>query len=66
MNCFLIVRVFLSQAAELAQFIQTKRDLGCRANYVELIEEGINTHSYAATEFWKILGGQISYQCKAN
>ncbi|CDQ56493.1 unnamed protein product [Oncorhynchus mykiss] len=62
MNCFLIVRVFLSQAAELAQFIQTKRDLGCRANYVELIEEGINTHSYAAKEFWKILGGQISYQ----
>uniref|UniRef100_A0A8C7KCJ7 Supervillin a n=1 Tax=Oncorhynchus kisutch TaxID=8019 RepID=A0A8C7KCJ7_ONCKI len=51
-----------AKAAELAQFIQTKRDLGCRANYVELIEEGINTHSYAAKEFWKILGGQISYQ----
>lgn len=56
--------VFPSQAAELAQFVQTKRDLGCRANYVELIEEGINTHSYAAKEFWKILGGQASYQCK--
>ncbi|XP_045066458.1 supervillin isoform X7 [Coregonus clupeaformis] len=51
-----------AKAAELAQFIQTKRDLGCRANYVELIEEGINTHSYAAKEFWKILGGQASYQ----
>ncbi|XP_055785270.1 supervillin-like isoform X6 [Salvelinus fontinalis] len=51
-----------AKAAELAQFIQTKRDLGCRANYVELIEEGINTHSYAAKEFWKILGGQTSYQ----
>ncbi|XP_064798006.1 supervillin-like [Oncorhynchus masou masou] len=51
-----------AKVAELAQFIQTKRDLGCRANYVELIEEGINTHSYAAKEFWKILGGQISYQ----
>eukprot|EP00063_Salmo_salar_P038172 XP_014013007.1 PREDICTED: supervillin-like isoform X17 [Salmo salar] len=51
-----------AKAAELAQFVQTKRDLGCRANYVELIEEGINTHSYAAKEFWKILGGQASYQ----
>uniref|UniRef100_A0A673YTX2 Supervillin a n=1 Tax=Salmo trutta TaxID=8032 RepID=A0A673YTX2_SALTR len=51
-----------AKAAELAQFIQTKRDLGCRANYVELLEEGINTHSYAAKEFWKILGGQTSYQ----
>uniref|UniRef100_A0A4W5LEE2 Supervillin a n=1 Tax=Hucho hucho TaxID=62062 RepID=A0A4W5LEE2_9TELE len=51
-----------AKAAELAQFVQTKRDLGCRANYVELIEEGINTHSYAAKEFWKILGGQTSYQ----
>ncbi|XP_012995012.2 supervillin a isoform X3 [Esox lucius] len=51
-----------AKAAELAQFIQTKRDLGCRANYIELIEEGINTHSYAAKEFWKILGGQASYQ----
>ncbi|KAM9552473.1 supervillin-like isoform 27-T28 [Salvelinus alpinus] len=51
-----------AKAAELAQFVQTKRDLGCRANYVELIEEGINTHSYAAKEFWKILGGQGSYQ----
>ncbi|XP_071026634.1 supervillin-like isoform X28 [Oncorhynchus clarkii lewisi] len=51
-----------AKAAELAQFVQTKRDLGCHANYVELIEEGINTHSYAAKEFWKILGGQASYQ----
>ncbi|KAJ8010298.1 hypothetical protein DPEC_G00073590 [Dallia pectoralis] len=51
-----------AKAAELAQFIQTKRDLGCRANYIELIEEGINTHSYAAKDFWKILGGQASYQ----
>uniref|UniRef100_A0A4W5Q873 Supervillin a n=1 Tax=Hucho hucho TaxID=62062 RepID=A0A4W5Q873_9TELE len=51
-----------AKAAELAQFVQTKRDLGCRASYVELIEEGINTHSYAAKEFWKILGGQASYQ----
>ncbi|XP_041736950.2 supervillin isoform X3 [Coregonus clupeaformis] len=66
-HCFIWTGEFANviekaKAAELAQFVQTKRDLGCRANYVELIEEGINTHSYAAKEFWKILGGQTSYQ----
>lgn len=28
------------------------------------IEEGANTHTPAAKEFWKIIGGQASYQCK--
>ncbi|KAF4084957.1 hypothetical protein AMELA_G00111900 [Ameiurus melas] len=51
-----------AKAAELATFIQTKHDLGCRATYVHTIEEGINTHSHASKEFWKILGGQTSYQ----
>ncbi|KAI1891389.1 hypothetical protein AGOR_G00143320 [Albula goreensis] len=51
-----------AKASELATFIQTKRDLGCRANYVQNVEEGINTHSHAAKDFWKILGGQSSYQ----
>lgn len=46
----------------MATFIQTKHDLGCRASYVHTIEEGINTHSHASKEFWKILGGQTSYQ----
>ena len=50
------------QAAEMAAFIQTKRDLGCKADYVQVIEEGINTHSHAAKDFWKALGGQTSYQ----
>lgn len=50
------------QAAEIATFIQTKHDLGCRASYIHTIEEGINTHSHASKEFWKILGGQTSYQ----
>ncbi|KAK3529537.1 hypothetical protein QTP70_032053 [Hemibagrus guttatus] len=51
-----------AKAAELATFIQTKHDLGCRAAYIHTIEEGINTHSHASKEFWKILGGQTSYQ----
>lgn len=38
--------------------------MGCRANYVQVIEEGASTHSHAAKDFWKILGGQSSFQCK--
>lgn len=53
------------QASELATLIQTKRELGCRATYVQTIEEGINTHTHAAKDFWKLLGGQTSYQCKS-
>uniref|UniRef100_A0A8C9YEV3 Supervillin a n=1 Tax=Sander lucioperca TaxID=283035 RepID=A0A8C9YEV3_SANLU len=49
-------------AEELANFIQRKRDLGCRANHVQVIEEAVGTHSHAAKDFWKILGGQSSYQ----
>lgn len=48
----------------MANFIQSKRDLGCRANYVQVIEESVSTHSHAAKDFWKSLGGQSSYQCK--
>ncbi|XP_008298877.1 supervillin a isoform X2 [Stegastes partitus] len=51
-----------SKASELANFIQSKRDLGCRANYVQVIEEGISSHSHAVKEFWKSLGGQSNYQ----
>ncbi|XP_044196031.1 supervillin a isoform X17 [Thunnus albacares] len=51
-----------NKASELANFIQSKRDLGCRSNYVQIIEEGNNTHNHTAKEFWKILGGQTSYQ----
>ncbi|XP_036428390.1 supervillin a isoform X4 [Colossoma macropomum] len=66
-HCFIWIGEFgnvieKAKAAELATFIQTKHDLGCRASYVQTIEEGINTHSHAAKEFWKILGGQASYQ----
>ncbi|XP_041670616.1 supervillin a isoform X3 [Cheilinus undulatus] len=51
-----------NKAAELANFIQSKRDLGCRANYIHVIEEAANTQSQAAKDFWKILGGQSSIQ----
>uniref|UniRef100_A0A4W6CCS4 Supervillin a n=1 Tax=Lates calcarifer TaxID=8187 RepID=A0A4W6CCS4_LATCA len=66
-HCFIWTGEFANviernKASELANFIQSKRDLGCRANYVQIIEEGVNTHSHASKEFWKILGGQSSYQ----
>uniref|UniRef100_A0A8C4RWP4 Supervillin n=1 Tax=Erpetoichthys calabaricus TaxID=27687 RepID=A0A8C4RWP4_ERPCA len=66
-HCFIWVGEFANviekaKASELATFIQTKRDLGCRSPYIQTIEEGINTHSHAAREFWKLLGGQSNYQ----
>ncbi|XP_051984504.1 supervillin-like isoform X4 [Xyrauchen texanus] len=51
-----------AKASELATFIQLNHDLGCRAAQVETIEEHVNSQSAAAAEFWKILGGQASYQ----
>ncbi|CAI5788968.1 supervillin isoform X9 [Podarcis lilfordi] len=69
--CFLWVGEFANviekaKASELATLIQTKRELGCRAPYVQTIEEGINMHTHAAKDFWKLLGGQTSYQSAGN
>ncbi|XP_077953148.1 supervillin a isoform X29 [Gasterosteus aculeatus] len=66
-HCFIWTGEFANvieknKASELANFIQRKRDLGCRANYVQVIEEGVSTHSHSAKDFWNILGGQLSYQ----
>ncbi|XP_066484116.1 supervillin isoform X2 [Tiliqua scincoides] len=66
-HCFLWTGEFANviekaKASELATLIQTKRELGCRAPYVQTIEEGINTHTHAAKDFWKLLSGQTSYQ----
>ncbi|XP_072234435.1 supervillin-like isoform X2 [Leuresthes tenuis] len=66
-HCFVWIGEFAnviekSKASELANFIQSKRDLGCRANYIQVIEESISTHSHTIKEFWKILGGHSSYQ----
>ncbi|XP_075068122.1 supervillin isoform X2 [Mixophyes fleayi] len=65
--CFLWVGEFANviekaKASELATIIQTKREIGCRASYVQTIEEGINTHTHAARDFWKLLSGQTEYQ----
>ncbi|XP_068091798.1 supervillin isoform X3 [Hyperolius riggenbachi] len=51
-----------AKASELATIIQTKRELGCRASYVQTVEEGINTHTHASRDYWKLLGGQTEYQ----
>ncbi|XP_071231616.1 supervillin-like isoform X5 [Salvelinus alpinus] len=51
-----------AKASELALFIQTKKDLGCRASQIQTIEEGVDPQSPAATEFWKILRGEQTYQ----
>ncbi|XP_010619648.1 supervillin isoform X5 [Fukomys damarensis] len=66
-HCFLWAGEFANviekaKASELATLIQTKKELGCRATYIQTIEEGINTHTHAAKDFWKLLGGQTSYQ----
>ncbi|XP_077410617.1 supervillin a isoform X4 [Vanacampus margaritifer] len=66
-HCFIWMGEFANvieknKASELGNFIQSKRDLGCRADDVQVIEEGVNTPSPAAKEFWKILGGHASYQ----
>uniref|UniRef100_A0A6I8T2L1 Supervillin n=1 Tax=Xenopus tropicalis TaxID=8364 RepID=A0A6I8T2L1_XENTR len=66
-HCFLWVGEFANviekaKASELASIIQTKRELGCRASYVQTVEEGINTHTHGAKDFWKLLSGQTESQ----
>ncbi|XP_038156695.1 supervillin a [Cyprinodon tularosa] len=66
-HCFVWIGEFAnviekSKASELANFVQSKRDLGCRAEYVQMIDEGAGTQSHAVQEFWKCLGGQADYQ----
>ncbi|KAM8877906.1 supervillin [Synchiropus picturatus] len=51
-----------AKASEMAQFVQAKRDLGCKANQVTVLEEGINTESRWAKEFWDLLGGKTQYR----
>lgn len=66
-NCYLWMGEFANviekaKASELASFIQTKRDLGCKASHVTILEEGINTNSSRAKEFWNLLKGKTEYQ----
>uniref|UniRef100_A0AAY4ASY0 HP domain-containing protein n=1 Tax=Denticeps clupeoides TaxID=299321 RepID=A0AAY4ASY0_9TELE len=51
-----------SKASELAAFIQIQHDLGCRSTEVVTVEEGVNSQSPAAAEFWRILGGTTNYK----
>ncbi|XP_061822730.1 supervillin-like isoform X2 [Nerophis lumbriciformis] len=51
-----------AKASEMASFVQAKRDLGCRASQVTVLEEGINTDSKWAKEFWSLLGGKSQYR----
>ncbi|KAK7122880.1 hypothetical protein R3I94_019855 [Phoxinus phoxinus] len=51
-----------AKSSEMAQYIQTKRDLGCKAPHITVLEEGINTENRSATEFWSLLGGKAEYR----
>ncbi|XP_029953819.1 supervillin [Salarias fasciatus] len=51
-----------AKASEMASFVQAKRDLGCKAPQVTVLEEGINTDSRWAKEFWSLLGGKAKYR----
>ncbi|XP_055360361.1 supervillin isoform X2 [Betta splendens] len=51
-----------AKASEMASFVQTKRDLGCKAAQVTVLEEGINAESKWAKEFWSLLGGKAKYR----
>uniref|UniRef100_A0A8C3A197 Supervillin d n=1 Tax=Cyclopterus lumpus TaxID=8103 RepID=A0A8C3A197_CYCLU len=51
-----------AKASEMVAFVQAKRDLGCKASQVTVLEEGINTDSRWAKEFWSLLGGQTQYR----
>ncbi|XP_059893675.1 supervillin-like isoform X2 [Gadus macrocephalus] len=51
-----------AKTSEMASFVQAKRDLGCKAPQVTTLEEGINTDSRTAKEFWSLLGGKTKYR----
>ncbi|XP_060717013.1 supervillin isoform X1 [Tachysurus vachellii] len=66
-HCFLWCGEFANviekaKGSEMAQYVQAKRDLGCKAPQVTVLEEGINTSSRTAKDFWNLLGGQTEYR----
>ncbi|XP_072522857.1 supervillin [Salminus brasiliensis] len=66
-HCFLWCGEFANviekaKGSEMAQYVQAKRDLGCKALQVTVLEEGINTDNRFAKEFWNLLGGQTEYR----
>uniref|UniRef100_A0A8C2FRV0 Supervillin c n=1 Tax=Cyprinus carpio TaxID=7962 RepID=A0A8C2FRV0_CYPCA len=50
------------KASEMASVIVTQRDLGCQATGVIHLDEGVNTDSLQAADFWNLLGGQTQYK----
>ncbi|KAM4728691.1 supervillin isoform 3-T3 [Anableps anableps] len=66
-HCFVWIGEFSNviekaKAMDLATFIQTQKDMGCRASQVQTINEGVNAQGSDAQQFWTILGGQMSYK----
>ncbi|CAL9689448.1 unnamed protein product [Knipowitschia caucasica] len=64
-HCFVWIGEFSNvieraKAMDLASFVQSNKDLGCRANQLQVLEEGVN--SLEAQVFWSLLGGQASYR----
>ncbi|XP_032442572.1 supervillin isoform X1 [Xiphophorus hellerii] len=51
-----------AKALELAAFIQSRRELGCRASQVVHLEEGLNSDGPEAADFWSLLGGRKHYR----
>ncbi|XP_047428013.1 supervillin isoform X2 [Mugil cephalus] len=51
-----------AKAMELATFIQRQKDLGCVASQVVHLEEGLNSDSGVAADFWSLLGGRAQYR----
>ncbi|XP_075875729.1 supervillin-like isoform X2 [Nelusetta ayraudi] len=51
-----------AKAIDLATYIQTQKDMGCKAGQVQTIEEGVNPQGPDTQAFWSILGGYTAYQ----
>ncbi|KAL4659270.1 supervillin-like [Arapaima gigas] len=51
-----------AKALEMASFVQSKQDIGCRATQVTMLEEGINAEGSQAADFWSMLGGRTEYR----
>ncbi|XP_031427263.1 supervillin isoform X3 [Clupea harengus] len=51
-----------AKASEIAFIVQSQRDLGCQATQVIHLEEGVNSESSQAMEFWNLLGGRTEYK----
>ncbi|XP_036445253.1 supervillin isoform X4 [Colossoma macropomum] len=48
-------------ASAMASLVVTQRDLGCQAAEVIHLDEGVNSDTEEAAEFWNLLGGKTHY-----